>query len=174
MTGKTHFIGGLAVGFATSYVFNFDTTLVNLGLWYGACGLGGLLPDIDHQHAPISKILFPISWAIRKKWSHRTMTHSLIFLFLIPLLLLVFTRNLYIIMGIFTGILSHLIMDMLNPTGVPLFYPINKRKFRVAKVRTGGAYEGATLGLFCLGAYIVAFPTKVYDFIAISISSFLK
>lgn len=174
MTGKTHFVGGLALGFATYHLFNFDTTLVNSALWFGACGLGALLPDIDHCHAPISKVLFPISWVIRKKWSHRTATHSLLFLIIATLLVLVCTRNIYVIMGIFTGVLSHLMMDMLNPTGVPLFYPFNKKKYRIAKVRTGGDSEPTALMVFCLMMFTLAFPEKVYTFFISSIESFLK
>lgn len=174
MTGKTHFIGGLALGFATYHLFNFDTTLVNAVTWYGACGIGALLPDLDHHHAPISQILFPISWLIRKKWSHRTATHSILFLIITTLLIVLFTNNLFIIMGIFTGILSHLLMDMLNPTGVPLFYPFNKKKYRVAKVRTGGNTEPAALLAFCMVMFILAFPEKVYAFVLSSIEGFLK
>ena len=42
--------------------------------------------------------------------------------------------NEWIVVGLFglsVGILSHLVMDMLNPTGVPLLLPLSKHKFRL-------------------------------------------
>lgn len=40
----------------------------------------------------------------------------------------------YIIIGIFIGALSHVFLDFFNPMGVPLLFPIKRRKYRFLKV----------------------------------------
>lgn len=44
--------------------------------------------------------------------------------------------------GVAIGYFSHLLLDMFNPTGVPMLYPYNRHKYSVAKIRTG-SHEGA-------------------------------
>lgn len=43
--------------------------------------------------------------------------------------------------GISIGYISHLVLDMFNPTGVPMLYPYSNHKYSVAKIRTG-SHEG--------------------------------
>ena len=101
---------------------------------------GSLLPDIDHINSKAGRKL----WFIAKPLKlfgikHRGLTHSLLGVVLFALL----TRQLLINgwinslawYGIMLGYLSHLIADMFNPQGIPLFYPNQKRfdfKFQIA------------------------------------------
>jgi membrane-bound metal-dependent hydrolase YbcI (DUF457 family) len=79
---------------------------------------GALLPDAD----------FILDWTLGTEL-HRTFTHSLLFLFSAPLLLYIV---LYLVndkgknkfaLGLFGGIASHFVMDMIIPLGIPLFWP---------------------------------------------------
>lgn len=42
--------------------------------------------------------------------------------------------------GLTLGVLSHILLDMLNPKGVCLFFPW-KKKISIGKIRTGGVIE---------------------------------
>lgn len=46
--------------------------------------------------------------------------------------------------GISLGYLSHLILDMFNPTGVPILYGIYDDKISLAKIRTGSHERGVS------------------------------
>ena len=116
--------------------------LIILASWFGS-----ILPDIDHPTSTISKkftllsIPYRILQFIFGKFKstkhfvgHRGITHSLFFLFIPIIIGLFFVTNEWIVVGLFglsVGILSHLVMDMLNPTGVPLLLPLSKHKFRL-------------------------------------------
>lgn len=110
------------------------------------CGLGSLLPDIDHPTSTFSKKFFLLSLpyrilqlifgsfkATKDFVGHRGITHSALFalLFVVPIF---FIQNIWVVLALMSvalGIVSHLIMDMLNPTGVPLLLPFMKKKFRL-------------------------------------------
>lgn len=90
-------------------------------------GIGALLPDIDTPKSAIGRI-FPPSKLIEQKYGHRQITHSWIFI-LISLLLfspcLIFGVLKYF--GIIIGVISHIMLDMANLSGVPFFYPSSSR-----------------------------------------------
>lgn len=46
--------------------------------------------------------------------------------------------------GLSIGYLSHLILDMFNPTGVPIFYGIYNGKISLANIRTGSHERGVS------------------------------
>jgi len=82
--------------------------------------------------------------------SHRGITHTLIFaiglctlLSYLVLQLSGFSQAimLFFVLGLFGGILSHLVLDMLTKSGVPLLYPFTKRDFSFAPFETGGVGE---------------------------------
>jgi inner membrane protein len=88
--------------------------------------LSSLLPDIDTTKSTIGKVLKPISSFLDTKFGHRTITHSLlacIFLAIISLPLLFLKTNYYQALQI--GYFSHLMIDCINKTGIPFFYPNN-------------------------------------------------
>jgi inner membrane protein len=117
-------------------------TIIVLASWFGS-----ILPDIDHPTSTISKkftllsIPYRILQFIFGKFKstkhfvgHRGITHSLLFLSIPIIIGLFFVTNEWIVVGLFglsVGILSHLVMDMFNPTGVPLLLPLSKHKFRL-------------------------------------------
>ena len=91
----------------------------------GGLLLGSVLPDIDADGSTITRILpkIPIE--------HRTITHSILALFAFSSLASLVSVQFGI--GIFSGFLSHLFLDSMNPTGVPFFYPFIKKKYRFSK-----------------------------------------
>ena len=91
-------------------------------------GIGSLLPDIDTPKSALGRI-FPFSKIIEHKYGHRQITHSWIFIVLSILFFSPFILFLGFLKyaGIIIGIISHIMIDMANPSGVPLFYPSPSR-----------------------------------------------
>ncbi len=91
-------------------------------------GIGSLLPDIDTPKSAIGRI-FPFSKIIEQKYGHRQITHSWLFI-LISLILFcpfLFFWGALKYTAIIIGVISHIMIDMANPSGVPLFYPSPSR-----------------------------------------------
>lgn len=157
MTGKTHVLGGIALGVGVTYMFTQD---VSLGL-IGGAALGSLLPDIDHPESKISRanpvtwlfailyrfvldlvsiifkiLITPLGWCGVKipplSSGHRgPLTHGGLGIILFTLLLsplLSWTPTIFY--GLMIGVLSHIFLDMLNPQGVPLMWPLWKKNIR--------------------------------------------
>ncbi|WP_176461609.1 metal-dependent hydrolase [Anaeromicrobium sediminis] len=152
--GRTHAAVGIAIGLLLieKLKISIDTMVLIylIGLY-----IGTLLPDADHKHAPMGKFI-PL-WLFLK---HRTLTHS-IFMFLFPVFLLRIFGNqisetLYFSKGMFLGIACHIGMDLLNPTGCPLLYPLMKQKFNILRIKTGSKLDDAIFltSMICI-TYII-------------------
>lgn len=89
-------------------------------LTVSAVVFGALLPDIDTPKSAIGLTLYPIAALIRKRFKHRTITHSLVVL---PLFLLPMLLSFNIGASLLIGYASHLFSDTMTKTGVPLLYP---------------------------------------------------
>ena len=87
--------------------------------------IGSLLPDIDHPRSTLGKFL-PIGYLIK----HRTITHSILAAAIIW----------WIHPWVGVGYASHLLLDSLNPMGVPFLYPVSYR-FNITRIRTGSGWE---------------------------------
>ena len=129
----------------------FENLLVGDVVYGGAVlassWFGSLLPDIDHPTSSASKKFSILSIPYRSLQfivgkfkatkhfvGHRGITHSLIFLAIPIILMCLSFENQWLkicLLGTSVGILSHLIMDMLTPMGVPLFLPLSRRKYRL-------------------------------------------
>jgi inner membrane protein len=120
MTAATHVSFGVL--FAEFVLTCCDTPPTGASLV--AAGLGALLPDIDTPKSALGRWL-PISAIIERRVGHRQLTHSVAFLALCAVALvplaLVARGSLYV--GLLLGIASHLLLDMVTVSGVPLLYP---------------------------------------------------
>lgn len=122
MKGKAHAIGGLLSTAGIHLLLSYYQSPLSpdlIDLYLGSF-LGSLLPDIDHKKSMLGSIFYlPVK--------HRTLTHSLLFLFVVSIIVTHHKPSLGC--GIFLGILSHLILDMLSPksSGIMLFYPCKKK-----------------------------------------------
>jgi len=97
--------------------------------------LGALFPDIDHSQSTLGRII-PLSLFVR----HRTVTHSFLALGI----------ALYVNVWFGIGFATHLLLDALNPAGVPILYPYEKR-VGIGIIRTGSIRENILFLLICAG-----------------------
>jgi inner membrane protein len=129
MTASTHIIGGyLFAGTLCSFT---DVNVFENPYYIGACALFSILPDIDTTQSTIGKICYPVAWIINRKFGHRTLTHSLLFLFFVwgvffALFKFGVIPNADLVKIAIFAVLSHLVLDMITVSGVPLFYPFFK------------------------------------------------
>ena len=92
------------------------------------CVCFSLLPDIDTTKTVIGKSFYPIAKIINRKFGHRTITHSLLFiLFVLAIFKALDYFNLladpdYTMIAVF-AVLSHIVLDMFTLSGVPFLYP---------------------------------------------------
>jgi len=142
MLWYTHAIAG-----ATAGALAFKGT-DNLVLTAGICAVSALLPDIDLPASKVGGDHRAVSKTINFIFGHRTITHSLLGLGIFMALFNLFIPQKYLQM-IAVGYISHLVTDMLNPAGIPIFWPIGKR-FSIPLIRTGGVLEHVLLACFCV------------------------
>jgi len=139
MRGDTHAIGGVGTGlvYAAAAKLSLPLTLATVGI----ATVGALFPDIDIRTSKAGSKIKPLSTLIHKLFGHRTLFHS-------PLLYLILSISLQHALpqfgvcwtAFFLGVMSHLLLDMLNPKGIPLLYPYPK-KYRLARMKCGGKEE---------------------------------
>lgn len=125
MKAGNHIAGGVVfTGFFASLwninIFASADTLVFAGIF-------SIIPDIDHTKSLIGKSFYPLARWIDRRYGHRTITHSL--LFLVFLSFISFTLERYFSESytystiLFFSVLSHFILDMITVQGIPLCYP---------------------------------------------------
>ena len=136
MTGKTHIIGGMTASLAFAQISNYDPVIL-----LGAGVAGALLPDICHGGSTIGRKLPIISKVINTLFGHRSFTHSLLFLFIIGLILNSFVMNESITAGILVGMISHYILDMATKNGIKLLFPFKVTVRFPLTTKTGGTVE---------------------------------
>lgn len=153
MNKPTHVMGGIALGVGIG-VASSTSSIPLFGVLLAGTSIGAILPDIDKKNTSVSHKAPFISFITRLFTTHRGFTHSLLALAIFGSILYPVTQfgNLvrYLYYGLIIGYLSHLILDMLNPEGIPLFFPI-KFKISFAKIRTGGKMES----LFRWGLFVI-------------------
>lgn len=132
MNGNCHFVFGAALG--TALAINLDsiaTVLPNITNTPETCTLlvlgglvGGIFPDIDNPVSYVGKLTAPVSTAIGGVYkafgktgkNHRGILHDpLVYIAGLILSYLYCTP----LVGLFVGCLSHLFLDVFNPSGVP-------------------------------------------------------
>ena len=146
MTGKTHLIGGAA----TAALLITGGAEVSVAM-VGACLTGSLLPDIDHFHSKISNQNIGTKVAsglIGILFGHRGFTHTPIFIALVGAFMYILTKDIpelmfasSLVIPLCCGMLSHLILDTLNPMGILWAWPLSKKYINIASIRTGSAGE---------------------------------
>lgn len=162
MKCMTHVIGGAAF---TSALCLHTGLLGSLELGPLAFGLiGSLFPDIDHPRSKIANTTLATkaaSVAISSTVRHRGFCHSLTFVaalsiflnrLLVPRLESITEEH---ILWFAAGMLSHLLLDSLNPRGIKWFWPFGKYR-RIMKIKTGSTGE-ITLAIFLMAANIYTF-----------------
>lgn len=152
MTYQTHVAGGVAAGAGMLLYTHLPGSAVLPVL--AIAGLASLLPDVDHRgsqlnHTPVVGLGGKIVSAVV---AHRSVTHSLLAMAALVLALMAFHVHSIYVWAAGAGMLSHLVLDSLNPQGVPWIWPI-KVKFKIPLVTTGHFAEKLIVMPAC---YIVA------------------
>lgn len=150
MNGKTHRLGGICTGIATSSLllqqpYNSDKLLVG-GVLIAGSIIGSLLPDIDHKGSYMGSRHKITSSIVNNTFGHRGATHAPFVHIVMYLILLLlgdkiggYPQIMYIsfVTGLFVGGLSHLALDIITTAGIPLLYPFTKKKTRIMKLKAG-------------------------------------
>jgi len=139
MLYRTHLAAGLCTGFLIAAKAGGDISLVVL-----ASAVGALLPDIDQPRSYIGRKV-PVSYGAYLIAGHRGLFHSLAGAVGVALVALVALQKWtpaysFLWLSLAAGYLSHLVLDTLNPSGVPWLWPL-KQRLSVPLVRTGSVWE---------------------------------
>lgn len=156
MNYQAHRIGGVCAGTITA-TFAYQETFGNLSSWdvdsiatlsivlVGSI-FGSLLPDIDHPTSKMGRRVPIVSRTVNTIFGHRGFTHSLLAflllgygLFLLSGFIPASVSGYYLPLafGVIVGYGSHLLLDMLTVSGIPLFYPFVMTPIKLANLRSG-------------------------------------
>ena len=164
MRYKTHLAGGVLAGALVLKAYpEIDIySLKTLGI-LGLASLGSLLPDLDIKGSYISNRLKISSYILRKFSNHRGLSHTPIaailfslFIALISNKLFSFTIPIIYLLALFSGIMSHILLDALTKQGVPLLAPLTKKKISFTKFATGSKFETFVNFILMLSSIAVA------------------
>lgn len=168
MKYKTHLVGGLLLGAGTLGVvantINTNPSILSIEgmIFMGGATLGSLFPDIDHRGSYLGRRAKVASFFASMLFEHRGATHA-------PITAGIMTFLMYLLGGLFIappllklwfigfyiGILSHILLDMLTKGGVPILYPISKRKFSLTNMKTGSKGEAAVMSAMIVMGFVV-------------------
>lgn len=156
MTYGTHMLGGALLSIAVMTAAGTDQSAA-AGILGGAV-VGALLPDIDHTRSKISKSNLGtsiVSDIVSLFTKHRGIIHTpicmIILAMLCSILMVVVPKDMHAIAveiaeGILIGYFSHLLLDTFNPGGIMWLYPISKKYFHIAQIKTGTIGEVLVAG----------------------------
>lgn len=160
VTGKTHIAFGVLIG--TQYAIAQSQNISQFAAIIGTTALFSIIPDICHAGSKLGRKIWPISILIRLLFGHRTVTHSIFFVILTSVLLYVLqVEKIYIFSAIF-GVLSHLFLDMLTPSGVTLFFPWQKKIRFPFKFKTGGIIDLSLATTFSIVTMYIVYNEIVH------------
>ncbi|MBP2231335.1 inner membrane protein [Azospirillum agricola] len=147
MMASSHIIVGAATWTWLSARFGLPA-LDPLAL--GMAVLGSLAPDIDHPKSALGSRLKPISIPISVVFGHRGITHSLLAVGACTWLFLESGAYARFTAPFLVGYMMHLAGDLLSPAGLPLLYPLKRRRtFALPIIKTGGFSEQIVVVLLC-------------------------
>lgn len=136
MEGNTHIVGGITACLAFAQFSNDNPFLL-----VGGGIVGALLPDICHGGSTMGRMFPFVSKIINKLFGHRSFTHSLLFLFLVAMLMDSIVPYKSITEGLLLGMVSHFVLDMATKKGIKLFFPIKIVVRFPLTTKTGGKVE---------------------------------
>lgn len=150
MRGYTHMMAGVCIGLVSVNNLQLDAT--NSTIVIGASIAGAFLPDICQPNSTIGRRIGIVSKTINRVFGHRTITHSLLFVFSITALSSILFSNTYFTKGLFLGMASHLLLDAFTTQGIKLFYPLSTKVRSPIYTKTGSLAEN----LLCTALLIVS------------------
>ena len=154
MKGVTHIAAGTVAGMALGY--SLQLPLPGIAVTTLTSMVAATIPDIDTHTSKAGKKLGIGSWLIQHIVGHRTLFHApILYLALAILAYRMYPTAAVGILATLCGILSHLLLDLLNPMGIPLLYPFPKR-YRLARFRSGGTADEILRKLLIVIAVVFA------------------
>lgn len=165
MRGTTHSAGGLLFAVALLYAMGVKEVAHEEEVLLAASAFGALIPDIDHQGSKISKMNHAskiVSVVVSSLSRHRGITHTVPFCVAAaaPVFLL-WKAGIHLMfplgVGLFLGMVSHLVLDSFNPTGIMWMYPAKKKHYHIMRIRTGSVGETVfMIAVVALIAYLAS------------------
>jgi len=141
MTVKTHVLAGVLISqpfiltLPESAFGNKSEEILFKTVFLFCAGFLAALPDLDHQGSALQRRGWLLFWWIPKITKHRGALHTpiaLVSLFLVGYVAApTFVSRMVFEMCI-VAILSHLILDSLNPRGIMGLYPMKKEYYRTS------------------------------------------
>jgi inner membrane protein len=163
VTWRTHVMGGIAALWLLPIALAASTSSVPLAVAFAA--LGSLLPDLDARESKLSNVqalgiapLKPAARLLNRSLGHRGAMHSLLAFLLVSILAglpLGLLLDPLAGLGLSLGYLSHLLLDGITKSGVPLLWPEPGRVKLLPRkllVTTGSSAEDALFLLLCFVA----------------------
>lgn len=148
MTGCTHLAAGATVGLCVGAITPGLDPITAMA----AAGFSALLPDIDTPTSKLGRRTGPVSGLIGFLFGHRGLFHApALYLTIYCILFFAFPPHRLIFLCALTGVMSHLLLDALNPMGIPLIWPVSSRRFHFAKLQTGGLTDRLLCLLLTIG-----------------------
>lgn len=151
LVGKTHFYAGLCAGAA--FAVWADLPLLDCAAAAAAGILGGLAPDLDHRKSKITQKTGMFGFVSSRMLKHRGVLHAPILYVVLAAVLFpcigVYPLTQAAVCGLLAGALSHLFLDALNPSGIPLLWPLLKKRISLLPIQTGGRID-RLIGRLCL------------------------
>ncbi|MGE7623191.1 metal-dependent hydrolase [Viridibacillus sp. NPDC096237] len=157
MTGNTHIIGGITAGLAFAQVSNYDPIVL-----VGFSVVGALIPDICHSGSKIGRTFRITSKIVNKIFGHRSFTHSLLFLFLMAMVMNTYISNESITAGVLIGMVSHYMLDMATKNGIKLLFPLNITVRFPITTRTGSKVENIIATVLTICSVYLAYETIMH------------
>lgn len=148
MKGETHALGGVCTGLVYAAIMEAPISLALAVI--GVSTAGSLFPDIDTRTSKVGSKVKHLSSFINRVFGHRTLFHAPLLYVTVSALLGEFLPDFQVYWtAFFLGVMSHLLLDMLNPKGIPLLYPYPK-KYRLARMKCGGKGEKVICAMLML------------------------
>ena len=148
MRGITHFLAGAAAGLYYCGTLP-ETDVKTLSIITGVSAAASLLPDIDIRGSKASiNAGNDLTSVIRLFTSHRGFFHSpLCWAIIAAAVWYFYPQYLTFIIAGLIGALSHVVLDMFNKKGVPLFFPYPK-KVSLMDIKSGGGVDAMLSAVF--------------------------
>lgn len=156
MRAPNHIAGGIV--FTGTFASFWNVNIFSDWKYLAITVIASLLPDIDHTQSILGKMFYPLAKYLDRKFGHRTITHSLLFLIIscfIVFLIDYHTKLESILLIFFFALLSHLLFDMMTVQGIPLFYPFKRNPCVIPadpqiRIKGGSSQEIVVFAFFLL------------------------
>lgn len=165
MTYQSHLVWAIAAG-VIWYPHAAPQTLdqaAALVVWLALAAFGGLLPDVDHPHSRIGRLVPFVPTLLYRTTGHRGATHSLLATWLVGLA--GYAAGTYgwgepwgrfAAEALVAGYLAHLAGDFLTNRGIALLWPLDTR-LGVSLTHTGSRTERGLTSVIILGGLVLGY-----------------